>query len=100
MYFLQKDDIMLDFTLSGSSDITGCQCLLFVYFESVAGFKFRFKLNVNWKVMMIDHNFLIDSLLRLRVEIQKYFRWFLVQMKSFISAFEINCPLEINMKFL
>ena len=27
MYFLQKDDIMLHFTLSGSSDITGCQCL-------------------------------------------------------------------------
>ena len=26
MYFLQKDDIMLHFTLSGSSDITGCQC--------------------------------------------------------------------------
>ena len=26
--FLQKDDIMLHFTLSGSSDITGCQCLL------------------------------------------------------------------------
>ena len=29
MYFLQKDDIMLHFTLSGFSDITGCQCLLF-----------------------------------------------------------------------
>ena len=29
MYFLQKDDIMLHFTLTGSSDITGCQCLLF-----------------------------------------------------------------------
>ena len=28
MYFLQKDDIMLHFTLSGSSDITGFQCLL------------------------------------------------------------------------
>ena len=28
MYFLQKDDIMLHFTLSGSSDITGCQWLL------------------------------------------------------------------------
>ena len=28
MYFLQKDDIMLHFTLSGSSDITGYQCLL------------------------------------------------------------------------
>ena len=28
MYFLQKDDIMLHFTLLGSSDITGCQCLL------------------------------------------------------------------------
>ena len=27
MYFLQKDDIMLHFTLSGFSDITGCQCL-------------------------------------------------------------------------
>ena len=29
MYFLQKDDIMLHFTLTGSSDITGCQYLLF-----------------------------------------------------------------------
>ena len=51
MYFLQKDDIMLHFTLSGSSDITGCQCLLFLFtwkvlrglnldliLESVAGF--------------------------------------------------------------
>ena len=28
MFFLQKYDIMLHFTLSGSSDITGCQCLL------------------------------------------------------------------------
>ena len=28
MYFLQKDDIMLHFTHKGSSDITGCQCLL------------------------------------------------------------------------
>ena len=48
MYFLQKDDIMLHFTLTGSSDITGCQYLLFVYFfvylESVAGFKFGFNL--------------------------------------------------------
>ena len=26
--FLQKDDIMLHFTISGSSDITGCQYLL------------------------------------------------------------------------
>ena len=26
--FLQKDNMMLHFTLSGSSDITGCQCLL------------------------------------------------------------------------
>ena len=28
-----------------------------------------------------------------RAEIQKYFRWFLVQMKIFKSAFEINWPL-------
>ena len=28
MYFLQKNDIMLHFTLSESSDITGYQCLL------------------------------------------------------------------------
>ena len=27
MYFLQKDDIMLHFTLTESSDITGCQSL-------------------------------------------------------------------------
>ena len=62
MYFLQRDDIMLHFTLTGSSDITDCQCLLLVYFfvylESVAGFKFGYKLgfefglklNLNWKV--------------------------------------------------
>ena len=30
--FLQKGNIMLHFTLSGSSDITGCQCLL-SYFD-------------------------------------------------------------------
>ena len=51
MYFLQKDDIMLHFTRKGSSDVTGCQCLLsyllfcfFVYLESVMGIKFGFKL--------------------------------------------------------
>ena len=56
MYFLQKDDIMLHFTPTGSSDINGCQCLLFLFtwkvlrdlnldlnLESVAGFKFGFK---------------------------------------------------------
>ena len=41
---------MLHFTLSGSSDITGCQCLLsfyfFVYLESVAGFKFGLKIGL------------------------------------------------------
>ena len=40
MYFLQKDDIMLHFTLTGSSDITGFQCLLFCllgkWFSSVS----------------------------------------------------------------
>ena len=69
MYFLQKDDIMLHFTLTESSDITGCQYLLFVYLESVAGFKFGFKfglrLNLNWKVSLkcflkkvLSHNLL------------------------------------------
>ena len=60
LYFLQKNDIMLHFTLTGSSDVTGFQCLLFVYLESVAGFKFGFnlesvagfkfglELNLNW----------------------------------------------------
>ena len=47
MYFLQKDDIMLHFTLSGSSDITGYQCLLswlfFAYFKSGGRFKIELK---------------------------------------------------------
>ena len=34
---------MIHFTLSVSSDITGCQCLLFVYLESGGRFKFKFK---------------------------------------------------------
>ena len=62
--FLQKDDIMLHFTLSGSSDVTGCQCLLsylfFVYLESVTrskfGFKFGFKFGLN-----LDLNWTIDA---------------------------------------
>ena len=29
-----------------------------------------------------------------RAEIEKYFRWFLVQMKTVESAFEINWPLK------
>ena len=44
MYFLQKDDIMLHFTLSGSSDITGYQCLLFL-------FTFLFIFLFTWKVV-------------------------------------------------
>ena len=57
MYFLQKDDIMLHFTLSGSSDINVYFLVFFfVYMKSVAGFKFGFnlefkfglKLNLNW----------------------------------------------------
>ena len=64
MYFLQKDDIMLHFTQQGSSDVTGFQCLLsyllFVYLESVMGYKFGFKfgynfgskLNLNMKVSL------------------------------------------------
>ena len=47
---------MLHFTRKGSSDVTGFQCLLFVYLESVTGYKFGFelgskfglKLNLNW----------------------------------------------------
>ena len=39
---------MLHFTLTGSSDITGSQCLLFCLLgKSVAGFKFGFI----WKVL-------------------------------------------------
>ena len=34
--------------------------------------------------------FLIRPLLEAKAEIQKYFRWFLVQMKSLDFAFEIN----------
>ena len=65
MYFLQKDDIMLHFTLSGSSAslvinvyfLVYFLVYFFVYLESVMGFKFGFKLgykfgsklNLNWK---------------------------------------------------
>ena len=44
--FLQKDDIMLHFTRQGSSDVTGFQCLHFVYLESVARYKFGFTCKV------------------------------------------------------
>ena len=55
MYFLQKDDIMLHFTLSGSSDNTGCQCLFscllsclfFVYLD------LNLDLNLNWILDLI-----------------------------------------------
>ena len=55
LYFLQKDDIMLHFTLSGSSDITGYQsllsyllsCLLFLFTWKVVG-----DLNLNLKVSL------------------------------------------------
>ena len=40
LYFLQKDDIMLHFTLSGSSDFL---VYFIVYLESVVGLKFGFK---------------------------------------------------------
>ena len=46
LYFLQKNDIMLHFTQKGSSDVTGFQCLLFVYLESVARYKFGFTCKV------------------------------------------------------
>jgi hypothetical protein len=53
LYFLQKDDIMLHFTLSGSSDITGYQCLLscllFLFTWKVVG-DLNLNLNWNWKV--------------------------------------------------
>ena len=44
-------------------------------------------------IIYLLYIFLIRSLLEARAEIQKYFRWFLVQMKSLEFAFEINWPL-------
>ena len=45
-------------------------------------------------IIYLSYIFLIWPLLEARAEIQKYFRWFLVQMKSLEFAFEINWPLE------
>ena len=43
----------------------------------------------------LEYIFFIRPLLGARAEIQKYFRWFLVQMKSLEQfAFEINWPLR------
>ena len=57
VYFLQRDNIMLHFTRKGSSDVTGFDLFTFLLtwkvlrdlnldltLESVAGFKFGFKL--------------------------------------------------------
>ena len=44
--------------------------------------------------------FLIHLILEARAEIQKYFRWFLVQMKSWEFAFEINWPLGCVKNFV
>ena len=58
MYFLQKDDIMLHFTLSGSSDITGCP------FHSIIQYHLNYCLvgnGVNWR----KNTFLIFFFLRL-----------------------------------
>ena len=45
-------------------------------------------------IIYLSYIFLIWPLLEARAEIQKYFHWFLVQMKSLEFAFEINWPLE------
>ena len=44
-------------------------------------------------IIHLSYIFLIRPLLEARAEIQKYFRCFLVQMKSLEFAFEINLPL-------
>ena len=60
--------------------------LLGMYFDAVVVFVtsqtllFRLALAILW----------IRPILGARAEIQKYFRWFLVQMKTFILAFEIK----------
>ena len=45
-------------------------------------------------MIMSHYFFLIDSFLRLGQKYKNIFVVFLVQMESFISAFEINWPLE------
>ena len=44
-------------------------------------------------IIHLSYIFLIQPLLEARAKIQKYFCWFLVQMKSLEFAFEINWPL-------
>ena len=46
-------------------------------------------------IIHLSHIFLIWPLLEAREEIQKYFRWFLVQVRTFKSAFEINWPFNL-----
>ena len=41
-------------------------------------------------IIHLSYIFLIQPLLEAREELQKHFRWFLVQMKSLEFAFEIN----------
>ena len=45
-------------------------------------------------IVYLSYIFLIQPLLGARAEIQKYFRWFLVQMKSLEFSFKINWPLK------
>ena len=49
-------------------------------------------------IIFLSYIFLIGPLLEARAEVQKYFRWFLVQMKSLEFAFEINWPLARQIK--
>ena len=42
----------------------------------------------------LSYIFLIGPLLEAKVEIQKHFHWFLVQIKSLEFAFEMNWPLN------
>ena len=41
-------------------------------------------------IIYLPYIFLIPPLLEARAEIQKYFRWFLLQMKTLEFAIEIN----------
>ena len=50
-------------------------------------------------IIYLSYFFLNRPLLEARAEIQKYFRWFLVQIKSLEFSFEINWPLAARAIF-
>ena len=50
-------------------------------------------------IIYLSYIFLIRPLLEARAEIQKYFHWFLVQIKTLKFAFKINWPLIVPSDF-